>query len=65
MEQPNTEAVEEFAIADKEITNVTKAALESNDNVNLHESFCHQVKTQLKVTGTETSMGKTSTRELT
>jgi hypothetical protein len=63
MEQPNTEAVNEIAIADKETTNVTRAALESNDNVNFYESASHQVKTKLKVTGTEKSMGKAFTRD--
>jgi hypothetical protein len=63
MEEPNTEAVKEIANADKETTNVTKAALESNDNVNFHESAGHQVKTLLKVTGTETSIGKVSTTD--
>jgi hypothetical protein len=56
MEQPNTEAVKEIGRApDEEPTNVTKAALESDDNVNIHEGAGHKVKTQLRVTSTYAS----------
>lgn len=51
MEQPSTEAVNENVYIDKETTNTTKAALESKDCINVHESVGHKVKTQLKVTG--------------
>lgn len=63
MDQPNTEAVKEIVNSDKETTNVTKAALESNDNVNIHGGVGHKVKTQLKVTSRYPSTDKPSTRD--
>ena len=51
MEQPSVELVSDVVNTEKETTNVTKGALESNDNISFHESVGHKVKTQLKVTG--------------
>lgn len=55
MEQPRTESVNENVGTDKETTNETRAALEANEYVEVHESVGHIVKTQLKVTGGQTS----------
>lgn len=55
MEQPSTESVNENVGTNKETINVTRAALESNECVKVHESVGHNVKTQLKVTGGQIS----------
>jgi hypothetical protein len=65
MEQPSTESVDENVGTDKETTNVTRAALESDEYVKVHESVGHNVKTQLKVTGGQTSMEWIMYKELT
>ena len=65
MEQPSTESVNENVGTNKEKTNVTRAALESNEHVKVHECVGHNVKTQLKVTGGQTSTEWIMYKELT
>ncbi len=51
MEPPRTQAIKQVGRGGEGTTHVTKAALESNDNVDVLETAGHQVKTRLRVTG--------------
>jgi hypothetical protein len=51
MDQPSARIVGDNIITDKEATNVTEAALESDKHINVHQRVGHKVTTQLKVTG--------------